>query len=281
MTRRTADGVPVVLIHRFPDGPRAYDGTLYGSGPGLPCAGPLAARLRADALSRCGDAAAGQQAAMGADLLEFMNALGLGPARARRLRLGRARRVHRRRCARTLPRARHGRRLQHPEHGDAGAAGLGEGGVSYWYQWYFNTERGRAGLEQNRRDICRLCGRNGRRPGDSSRRRSSVPPRFDNPDFVAVVIHSYRHRHGAAPGDRRWSDRAAPRRAAGDHRAHRRPSRRRRHRALPSDRRGRDTGRFLGPYETSRRTERRALAAPRSSRFHCRRSEGAARLRDA
>ncbi|MBV8585704.1 MAG: alpha/beta hydrolase [Verrucomicrobia bacterium] len=71
-----------------------------------------------------------------------------------------------------------------------------------WYQWYFHTERGKAGLEQNRYDICRLLWElwspNWRfDDADFDRTASS----FDNPDFAEIVIHSYRHRYGAAPGD--------------------------------------------------------------------------------
>jgi pimeloyl-ACP methyl ester carboxylesterase len=74
-----------------------------------------------------------------------------------------------------------------------------------WYQWYFNTERGRLGLEQQRRDICRLLWHEwspGWRFDDATFERTALS--FDNPDFVPVVIHSYRHRHGNAPGDPRF-----------------------------------------------------------------------------
>ena len=74
-----------------------------------------------------------------------------------------------------------------------------------WYQWYFNTERGRAGLEANRRDICRHLWDTWS-PGwsytDAAFERSAVS--FDNSDFVDVVIHSYRHRHVNAPGESRF-----------------------------------------------------------------------------
>jgi pimeloyl-ACP methyl ester carboxylesterase len=75
----------------------------------------------------------------------------------------------------------------------------------YWYQWYFNTERGRLGLEQNRREICRQLWRDwspGYHFDDATFERTAVA--FDNPDFVPVVIHSYRHRHRNAPGDPRF-----------------------------------------------------------------------------
>jgi len=71
-----------------------------------------------------------------------------------------------------------------------------------WYQWYFNTERRRAGLEQNRLDICRLLWQQWS-PNlsfdDATFERTAAS--FDNPDFVDVVVHSYRHRRGNAPGD--------------------------------------------------------------------------------
>jgi pimeloyl-ACP methyl ester carboxylesterase len=76
---------------------------------------------------------------------------------------------------------------------------------AHWYQWYFNTERGRAGLEQNRRDICRLLWQEWSptwRFDDATFDRTAAS--FDNADFVPVVIHSYRHRYGNAPGDPRF-----------------------------------------------------------------------------
>jgi pimeloyl-ACP methyl ester carboxylesterase len=76
-----------------------------------------------------------------------------------------------------------------------------------WYQWYFNTEQGRAGLESNRRDICRHLWRQISptwRFSDETFDRTA--PSFDNPDFVDVVIHSYRHRIGNAPGEARFRD---------------------------------------------------------------------------
>ena len=74
-----------------------------------------------------------------------------------------------------------------------------------WYQWYFNTERGRAGLEANRRDIIRHLWDTWSPTWsytDAAFNRSA--PSFDNPDFVEVVIHSYRHRHVNAAGETRF-----------------------------------------------------------------------------
>jgi len=77
----------------------------------------------------------------------------------------------------------------------------------FWYQWYFNTERGRAGLAANRRSLCKLLWETWSpswRFSDETYNRTA--PSFDNPDFVDVVIHSYRHRNGNAPGEERFKD---------------------------------------------------------------------------
>ena len=69
-----------------------------------------------------------------------------------------------------------------------------------WYFYYFLTERGRAGLTANRRDIAKVIWtRNSPRLhfDDATLERAAVA--FDNPDYVDVVLHSYRHRLGLAP----------------------------------------------------------------------------------
>ena len=74
-----------------------------------------------------------------------------------------------------------------------------------WYQWYFNTEQGRIGLEKNRRGIIRYLWDTwspGWQYAEEDFDRSA--PSFDNPDFVEVTLHSYRHRHMNAPGEDRF-----------------------------------------------------------------------------
>ena len=76
-----------------------------------------------------------------------------------------------------------------------------------WYQYYFQTERGRAGLTANRREIARtLWIRNSptwRFDEDTLDRHASA---FGNPDYVDVVIHSYRHRLGLVAGYSPYED---------------------------------------------------------------------------
>jgi pimeloyl-ACP methyl ester carboxylesterase len=73
--------------------------------------------------------------------------------------------------------------------------------VPLWYQYYFQIERGRAGLAANRRSIARLLWTqwSPNWPFDACFERTAVA--HDNPDYVDVVIHSYRHRFGLAEGD--------------------------------------------------------------------------------
>jgi len=201
-----ARGAPVVLLHGFPDDVRAFDDVA----PPLATAGcrVLVPFLRGYGPTRFLDPQEprmAQQAAIGQDLLEFMDALNLGPAALAGYDWG-----GRAACiAAILAPARvralvtiGGYNVQNTVTPAPPASARAE--RSYWYQWYFNTERGRQGLEQNRRDICRLLWQEWSptwRFAPATFERTA--PSFDNPDFVAVVIHSYRHRHGNAPGDGR------------------------------------------------------------------------------
>ena len=76
-----------------------------------------------------------------------------------------------------------------------------------WYQYYFHGERGRAGLAANRRALCKLLWQQWSpewRFGDATY--DQTADAFDNPDFVDVVIHSYRHRFGLVAGDPAFED---------------------------------------------------------------------------
>ena len=77
----------------------------------------------------------------------------------------------------------------------------------WWYQFYFATERGRAGYEKYRDDFARLIWKLASPRwnfDDSAFARSAMS--FDNPDHVPVVIHNYRWRLGLADGDPRYAD---------------------------------------------------------------------------
>ncbi len=73
---------------------------------------------------------------------------------------------------------------------------------SLWYQYYFHSERGRAGLSADRRALCHLLWKLWSPSwvfDEGAFERSAAA--FDNPDFVDVVIQSYRHRFGLVAGD--------------------------------------------------------------------------------
>jgi pimeloyl-ACP methyl ester carboxylesterase len=76
----------------------------------------------------------------------------------------------------------------------------------FWYQHYFQTERGRRGLTERREDINRLLWKLWSPTwafDEVTFKRTAAS--YDNPDFIDVVIHSYRHRMGNAAGDPRYA----------------------------------------------------------------------------
>jgi pimeloyl-ACP methyl ester carboxylesterase len=79
--------------------------------------------------------------------------------------------------------------------------------VALWYQYYFQLERGRAGLAANRREIAKILWTQWS-PNwpfdDACFERTAIA--HDNPDYVDVVIHSYRHRFGLADGDPQYAE---------------------------------------------------------------------------
>lgn len=199
-----ADGSPVVLLHGWPSDPHDWDdvaSALANSGCRV-----LVPWLRGFGPTRFLDTAtprSGQQAALGADVRDFMDALGIGQAVLAGYDWG-----GRGACvASALWPARvrglvsiTGYNIQNIPAAGRPAAAQQE--HRYWYQWYFQTERGRAGLQQNRRDICRLLWQlwsPNWRFDEATFEATAVS--FDNPDFVDVTIQSYRHRYANAAGD--------------------------------------------------------------------------------
>ena len=76
-----------------------------------------------------------------------------------------------------------------------------EAELQWWYQYYFATERGRAGYEKYRREFAKLIWQTASPKwsfDDATFERSAAS--FDNPDHVAIVIHNYRWRLGIADG---------------------------------------------------------------------------------
>ena len=79
--------------------------------------------------------------------------------------------------------------------------------LEWWYQFYFATERGRAGYEKNRNEFAKLIWQIASpkwRFDDATFARSAAA--FDNPDHVAIVIHNYRWRLGLAEGESKYDE---------------------------------------------------------------------------
>lgn len=197
-------GEPVILLHGFPYDPRSYDEIapelaargyrvivpyLRGYGP-TRFAGPQVMR-------------SGQQAALAQDLLDLMNGLHLPRAALAGFDWGgRAACIvaalwpERVRCLVSAD----GYNIQDIARSTQPLPPEAE--HRYWYQYYFHTQRGVDGLSANRRELCELLWRLW--SPTWARGAALYPlsaPSFDNPDFVEVVIHSYRHRFMYAPGD--------------------------------------------------------------------------------
>ena len=203
------DGPPVFLMHGFPydihayaevapllaeQGCRVYVPYLRGYG---------ATRFLSDATPR-----SGEQAALGADLLALMDALAVPRALLAGYDWGgRAACVVAalwpERCAGLV--SLNSYNIQNIA--AAMVPDLPENERSLWYQYYFHSERGRAGLTADRRGICGLLWKLWSPTWNfdaATFERSAAA--FDHPDFVDVVIHSYRHRFGLVAGDPALTD---------------------------------------------------------------------------
>ncbi|SHI02361.1 alpha/beta fold hydrolase [Bradyrhizobium erythrophlei] len=203
------DGPVVMLLHGFPydihsyvdvapmlaaQGCRAIVPYLRGYGP---------TRFREQATPR-----SGEQAAVGADLIALMDALGIKRAVFAGYDWGGraacvASALWPDRCAGLV--SANGYLIQ--DIARAMVPAKPEREVPLWYQYYFQLERGRAGLASNRREIARILWQQWS-PNwhfdEATLERTAAS--FDNPDYVDVVIHSYRHRFGLADGDPRYAE---------------------------------------------------------------------------
>jgi pimeloyl-ACP methyl ester carboxylesterase len=197
-------GTPVLLLHGWPYDPRCYDEVV----PPLVAAGcrvivPYLRGFGATRFLSADTPRSGQQAALGNDLRELLDALGIERATLAGYDWGgRAACVVAAlwpECVRGLVTG-NGYNIQNIAASVKPVAPEQE--HRFWYQYYFHTERGRAGLEQNRRALCRYIWQIWSPDwafDDATYDNSAVS--FDNPDFVAVTIQSYRHRFGYAAGD--------------------------------------------------------------------------------
>jgi pimeloyl-ACP methyl ester carboxylesterase len=202
------DAHPVVLVHGFPYDPRAFDDAArIINGAGFRTIVPYLRGYGGTRFLSPDTMQSGEQAALGHDLLEMLDALkvhdavlagfdwgaraacvvaALWPERVRGLVTC---------CGYQIQDIRASLKPADPE-----------SERRWWYQYYFHTERGRAGLTMNRNELCRLLWKLWSPTwsfDDATFNRTAAS--FDNPDFVDVAIHSYRHRFGNVEGDPRYA----------------------------------------------------------------------------
>lgn len=199
-----ANGAPVFLMHGFP-----YDIQAYAEV--APILARLGCRVIVPYLRGYGSTRflsestprSGEQAALGADLLALMDALEISQAYLAGYDWGgRAACV----VAALWPERCKGlvsfNSYNIQNIAQALVPDLPENEHRLWYQYYFHSERGRAGLEKDRRAVTKLLWQlwspTWRFTDDMFAKTAAS---FDHPDFVDVVIHSYRHRFGLVEGD--------------------------------------------------------------------------------
>lgn len=203
-----ADAAPVVLLHGFPYDPRGYDDVVaLLNEAGFQTFVPYLRGYGATRFLSGETPRSGEQAALGHDLFELLDALKLpravlagfdwgGRAACIVSALWPERVIGLVTCG--------GYTIQNNAVALQPAAPEQE--LRYWYQYYFHTERGRNGLTENRRALCRLLWSLWSPTwtfDDATFERTARS--FDNSDFVDVVRHSYMHRTKSAPGDPRYA----------------------------------------------------------------------------
>jgi pimeloyl-ACP methyl ester carboxylesterase len=198
------DGWPCILSHGFP-----YDVHAYTEA--APILAQAGARVIVPYLRGYGPTKflsadtprSGEQAALGSDLLALMDALDIGRAVIGGYDWGgRASCVVAALWPDRVDALVSGNSYNIQNIARSGEPVAAEKEASHWYQYYFHSERGRRGLIENRRDITRFLWQSWSPSwqfDDAIFDRSAAA--FDNPDFVEIVIHSYRHRYDLVAGD--------------------------------------------------------------------------------
>ncbi|MFI7394978.1 alpha/beta fold hydrolase [Streptomyces tendae] len=197
------EGDTVFLLHGFPYDVHSYvDVVPLLAGHGFHVVVPYLRGHGPTAFLSPSTPRSGQQAALGADVLALMDALGVERAYLAGYDWGgRAACV----AAALWPErvlglvSVNGYLIQ-----DIGAATRPlppEREAGFWYFYYFLTERGRAGLAADPREVARVIWeRNSPEWAFHARDLDRTARAFANPDYTDVVVHSYRHRLGFAPG---------------------------------------------------------------------------------
>jgi len=204
-----ADGPAVILLHGWP-----YDiHSFVDVAPLLASAGyrVIVPHLRGHGTTRFLSSATfrnAQQSVVALDVIALMDALGIGKAilagydwGARTADIIAA--LWPERCKATV--SVNGYLINNLERNRLPLPPKAEHG--WWYQYYFATERGRAGLYANRRGLAKLIWEvNSPKWNFDDATFDRTAASFDNPDYVSIVIHNYRWRLSLAEGDPQYND---------------------------------------------------------------------------
>ncbi|WP_375415049.1 alpha/beta fold hydrolase [uncultured Bradyrhizobium sp.] len=203
-----ADAPPVLLLHGFPYDPRGFEAVAaIVNAAGFRTIIPYLRGYGGTRFLSADTLRSGEQAALGQDLLELLDALRIenavlagydwgGRAACVVSALWPERVTGLVSCT--------GYNIQ--DIANSANPADPEQEARLWYQYYFHTGRGRNGLIRKRRELCRLLWKMWSPAwafDDATFDRTAAS--FDNEDFVDVVIHSYRHRTGSAAGDPRYA----------------------------------------------------------------------------
>jgi len=205
-------GPAVVLLHGFPYDIHAYaEAAPILADKGFRVVVPY---LRGYGTTRFRDHAtprSAEQAALASDLIDLLDGVGLSRAIFAGFDWGAraacaAAALWPQRCSGLVSAG--GYALHHV--GSSATPTTPEREAALWYQYYLLSERGRAGLTVYRREFARLLWHQWSPQWHFSEEefaRSAAA--FDNPDWVEVVLHSYRYKFGLAPGDERYTELAS------------------------------------------------------------------------
>lgn len=199
------DGDPIVLLHGWPDSPRTWDAVLPAlTTAGYRCLAPFLRGFGATRFLNDSTPRSGQATALAQDVVDFADAINLGrftivghdwgafaaylvaanwPQRIKRIIILSV-----------------GYGINNPNQIPALSQSK-----CFWYQWLFQTQQGQLALEQNRRAFCRFIWETWMPTWVFEENAfEETAPAWDNPDWIAVTLHYYRHRWGNVLGDPRY-----------------------------------------------------------------------------
>ena len=205
-----SDGFPVILLHGFPYDVSAYYEVADAlSKENVRCLVPYLRGYGPTKFLSGETMRSGQQAALAYDLLAFMDAMSIQKAVLGGYDWG-----GRSACIvaalwpdRVAGLVSCGQGYNIQDIPNAWKPAPAEQEARFWYQYYFNTRRGEAGLSQKRKELCHHIWKLWSPTWNFDEVTfDETAQSFENADFVDVVIHSYRHRYGDLDGDQRFDE---------------------------------------------------------------------------